>query len=51
MQHGKRPTRKQKIYLEARGYHHDQWLVIRDTNQVMVIKCRAGGTIQRIEKP
>lgn len=37
MKHGLKPNKKQKILISSRGLNADNWLVERDTPQVMVI--------------
>ena len=38
--HGKRPTKKQKLFLKSKKLNDENWLVCKDTPQEMVIKHR-----------
>ncbi len=40
MKHAKRPTRKQKMLMQAAGYNYEDWLVVKDTAEEMIIQSR-----------
>ena len=40
MKHGKKPTLRQKKLMQAYGHNSDDWLVVKDTPEIMVIKDR-----------
>ena len=40
MKHGKKPTLKQKKLMQASGHNSGDWLVVKDTSEVMVIQDR-----------
>lgn len=54
MKHGKKPTRKQKALLKAAQYNHEDWLVVKDTAEELIIRNRRTGKgrpeIQTIRK-
>lgn len=41
MKHAKRPTRKQKMLMQAAGYNYEDWLVVKDTAEELIIQSRA----------
>lgn len=50
MKHGKKPTLKQKKLMQAARLNCDNWLVIRDTAEEMVIQNRATDRVRTIRK-
>ncbi len=46
MKHAKRPTRKQKMLMQAAGYNYEDWLVVKDTAKEMIIQNRAADKTQ-----
>ena len=46
MKHAKRPTRKQKILMQAAQYNCEDWLVVKDTAEVMIIQNRSSDKAQ-----
>ncbi len=54
MKHGKNPTRKQKMLMQAAHYNCGDWLVVRDTAEEMIIQSKgtdkAQPEIQTIRK-
>ena len=50
MKNGKRLTKKQKIFLKAKGLNSDNWLVCKDTTEIMVIKHKYSGKERIIRK-
>lgn len=50
MKNGKRLTKKQKIFLKAKGLNSDNWLVCKDTSQEMVLQNKISGNIRQIRK-
>jgi len=50
MKHGKRPTRKQKMLMQAARYNCENWLVVKDTAEEMVIQNRQTDTTRTIRK-
>ncbi len=41
MKHAKRPTRKQKMIMQAAQYNCEDWLVVKDTAEEMIIQNRS----------
>lgn len=37
MKHGKKPTRKQMDFIKRKGLNPDNWLVVKDTPEKMVL--------------
>ena len=37
MKHGKKPTRKQIDFIKRKGLNSDNWLVVKDTTEKMVL--------------
>lgn len=50
MKHGKRPTVRQKKFLQQMSLNADNWLVSQDNNSAMIIIHRHTGTVRRINK-
>ncbi|MDE7361914.1 MAG: hypothetical protein K2N38_08265, partial [Oscillospiraceae bacterium] len=50
MKHGKKPTRKQKMLMKAAHYNCENWLVIKDTAEEMVIRNRQTDKTRTIRK-
>ena len=50
MKHGKRPTVRQKKFLKSMRRNPDNWLVVKDNNEQMVIVHRDTGKVQTIQK-
>ncbi len=48
--HGKRPTKKQKLFLKSKKLNDENWLVCKDTPQEMVIKHRQSDKYRTIQK-
>lgn len=40
MKHGKKPTLRQKKLMQAAGHNSAEWLIIKDTPEVMIIQDR-----------
>jgi len=47
---GKRPTKKQKLFLKSKNLNGENWLVCKDTLQEMVIKRRLSDKYRTIKK-
>lgn len=50
MKHGKNPTRKQKMLIKAARMNYENWLVVKDTDEEMVIQNRQTGRLRAIRK-
>lgn len=50
MTHGKRLTKKQKIYLKNKGLNYENWLVCKDTTEIMVIQHKLSGKYKYLKK-
>lgn len=50
MKHGKKPTRKQKMMLKGLGLNYENWLVIEDSSQRLIIEHRHTGDIRKMER-
>ncbi|PWW06293.1 hypothetical protein DFQ01_103195 [Paenibacillus cellulosilyticus] len=50
MKQGKRPTRKQKELMSAYKLHPDNWLVLSDTPQELLLLNRVKGTTRTVRK-
>lgn len=50
MKHGKKPTRKQKMLMQAAHYNCENWLVVKDTAAEMVIQNRQTDKTRTIRK-
>ncbi len=40
MKHGKKPTLRQKKLMQAYDHYSEDWLVVKDTPEIMVIQDR-----------
>mgnify|MGYP001028209414 CR=1 FL=1 len=40
MKHGKNPTRKQKMLIQAANYNCGDWLVVKDTAEELIIQSK-----------
>jgi len=47
---GKRPTKKQMVFLKSKNLNDENWLVCKDTLQEMVIKRRLSDKYRTIKK-
>lgn len=50
MKHAKRPTRKQKVLIQAARLNYENWLVVKDTAEEMVIQNRQTDRTRTIRK-
>lgn len=50
MKHGKKPTRKQKMLMQAARLNYENWLVVKDTDKEMVIQSRQTDRMRTIRK-
>lgn len=50
MKHGKNPTRKQKMLIKAARLNYENWLVVKDTAEEMVIQNRQTDKIRTLRK-
>lgn len=50
MKHGKNPTRRQKQDIASVRLNPDNWLVCKDTPELMIIEHRDTGTVREIHK-
>ena len=50
MKHGKRPKLKQKLFLKANKLNPDNWLVVKDTLQILEIVHRESNNKKVVEK-
>lgn len=50
MKHGKNPTRKQKVLIQAARLNCENWLVVKDTAVEMVIRNRQTDRTRTIRK-
>jgi hypothetical protein len=50
MKHGKRPTRQQKYFMIESGLDPATWLVVKNTNDEMLLINRKGNRTKRILK-
>lgn len=50
MKHAKRPTRKQKMLMQAAHLNYENWLVVKDTAEEMVIQNRQTDRTRTIRK-
>lgn len=50
MKHAKKPTRKQKMLMQAARLNYENWLVVKDTAAEMVIQNRQTETMRTIRK-
>ena len=50
MKHGKNPTRKQKMPIKSARLNCENWLVIKDTAEEMIIQNRQTNKTRTIKK-
>lgn len=50
MKHGKNPTRKQKMLIKAARLNCENWLVIKDTAEEIVLQNRQTDKLRTIRK-
>lgn len=50
MKNGKRPTKKQKIFLKENHFRPENWLVVKNTSTVLQVVHRYTGAIRTIPK-
>ena len=50
MKNGKKPTRAQKIFLKSRRLNYENWLIVKDTPEAMIIVHRHSGKTREIVK-
>lgn len=50
MKHGRKPTKAQKIILKAYHLNPDNWLIVKNTPQELVVIHRYTDTTRRIRK-
>lgn len=50
MKHGKKPTRRQGELIKSKGLNWKNWLVTKDTPEMMEIIHRYSGNIRRFQK-
>lgn len=50
MKHGKNPTRKQKMLIQAAHLNSENWLIVKDTAEIMVIQNRQTDRTRTIRK-
>lgn len=50
MKHGKRPTRSQSIFIKENGLNPENWLVVKDQPEQMVLVHRYTNTTKTIHK-
>ena len=50
MKHGKRPTKRQKIYIKDKGLNPDNWLICKDTPEEMTIQHKISGKYKLLRK-
>lgn len=50
MKHGKNPTRKQKMLISSARLNCENWLVVKDTAEEMVIQNRQTDKLRTIRK-
>ena len=48
MKHGKKPTREQRIFLEGKRMNADDWLIVKNTPQMMELVHRHFDNVKRI---
>lgn len=47
---GKNPTRAQRNYITSRGLDSRQWLVQKDTQDMMQVVDRVSGEVRKLDK-
>ena len=50
MKHGKNPTRKQRMLIKSARLNYENWLVIKDTAEELMIQNRQTGRSRTIRK-
>ncbi|MCM1167906.1 MAG: hypothetical protein NC401_18130 [Ruminococcus sp.] len=50
MKHGKKPTRKQKMLMQAARLNYGNWLVVKDTAGEMMVQNRQTDKTRTIRK-
>lgn len=50
MKKGKKPTRKQKEFLQSKRFNSNNWLVIRENQTEMIILNKTVGKVKMIKK-
>lgn len=50
MKHGKKPTRKQKMLIKSARLNCENWLVIKDSDDELVLQNRQTGKLRTIPK-
>lgn len=50
MKHGKNPTRKQKMLIKSARLNYENWLVVRENAEEIVLQNRQTGKIRSIRK-
>lgn len=50
MKQGKRPTKRQSIFISSHKLVAANWLVVKDTSNEMQIKHRVSGKVRKLEK-
>lgn len=50
MRNGKRPTKKQKIFMKSKGLNYENWLVVKDTTESFEIINRVSNKVRRYNK-
>lgn len=50
MKNGKRPTKKQKIFLKENHFRPENWLVVKNTSTALQVVHRYTGAVRTIPK-
>lgn len=50
MKHGKRLKKRHKILIKSMGLNPDNWLIVKDTSDILLITHRYTGTTKTINK-
>ncbi len=50
MKHGKKPTLRQKKLMQAARLNYENWLVVKDTTEEMIIQNRSTDRVRMIRK-
>ena len=51
MKHGKRPTREQRKFISAHGLNAENWLVVKDTpDEMLLVHRHSDSTTRTIHK-
>lgn len=50
MKHGKNPTRKQKMQIKAARLNCENWLVVKDSAEELILQNRQTGKLRTIRK-